>query len=407
MRRTLSLWLSLPALAGLLAVALLPAVAQQAPAAGAADVPMGKVHGQVINPTGQPQSVGTVNLAPAGSSTFKYSFPVGPDGNFSGEAAPGTYNLVYREPDTPPGQMVDEIENVKLVSGQDLEQNIDMSRQAYLDKMTPDQRKQLEDLKKANAAALQANEVIKHLNADLKAVTQDKHDIDTAAQAAVQQLGSAATKPQVDEKAAEIKTQKYTDIETLMSKDTAAKPDEPILWANLAFAEAGLKKYDDAITNYKKALDLENASKKPRPEILGVAQSGLGEVYARTNKVSDANAAYDAAAKADPQRAGLYLKNEAIIYFQQGNADAQAAAADEAIQANPTDPILYYIKGQALVQKATIDPKTQRIVLPQECVDAYQKYLELAPTGPFSGEVAGILQQAGQKVSSSYKAGKK
>ena len=52
------------------------------------------------------------------------------------------------------------------------------------------------------------------------------------------------------------------------------------------------------------------------------------------------------------------------------------------------------------------DPKTQRIVLPQECTDAYQKYLELAPTGPFAGEVAGILQQAGEKVSSSYKASK-
>jgi tetratricopeptide (TPR) repeat protein len=406
MRRTLSLWLSLPAMAVLLAAALSPAFAQQAPAAGAPAEPMGKVHGQVINPTGQPQNIGTVNLATAGSTTFKYSFQVGPDGNFSGEAAPGTYNFVYREPDTPPGQMVDEIENVKIVAGQDLEQNIDMSRQAYLDKMTPDQRKQLEELKKANAAALQANEVIKHLNADLKAVTQDKHDVDSATQTAMQQLGSSATKPQIDQKAAEIKTQKFTDIETLMSKDTAAKPDEPILWANLAYAEAGLKKYDDAVTNYKKALDLETASKKPRPEILGVAQSGLGEVYARTGKVSDANAAYDAAAKADPQRAALYLKNEAIIFFQQGNSDAQAAAANEAIQANPNDPILYYIKGQALVQKATIDPKTQRIVLPQECTDAYQKYLELAPSGPFSAEVAGILQQAGQKVSSSYKAAK-
>jgi hypothetical protein len=38
---------------------------------------------------------------------------------------------------------------------------------------------------------------------------------------------------------------------------------------------------------------------------------------------------------------------------------------------------------------------------------AYQKYLELAPTGQFADEVAGILQQAGQKVTSSYHAPKK
>ena len=38
--------------------------------------------------------------------------------------------------------------------------------------------------------------------------------------------------------------------------------------------------------------------------------------------------------------------------------------------------------------------------------EAYQKYLDLAPNGQFAQEVAGILQQAGQKVSSSYKAPK-
>ena len=60
----------------------------------------------------------------------------------------------------------------------------------------------------------------------------------------------------------------------------------------------------------------------------------------------------------------------------------------------------------ATLHGMTIDPKTQRIVLPQDCIDAYQKYMDLAPSGPFANEVAGILQQAGQKVSSSYKAGK-
>lgn len=393
MKRTLSLRLSLPALAGLLAFALSPVFAQQ-PAAQQ----MGKVHGQALNPTGQPQTNGTVSLVTGSGTESKYVFPVGPDGNFSGEAPPGTYNLVFRAPDTPPGQMVDEITNVKIIAGQDLEQNIDMSRPEYLAKMTPEQRKQLEEIKKANASALQANAVIKRLNADLKVVSEDKHAVDTATQAAVQQLGNSATKAQIDAKAAEIKTAKYTDIQTMMTKDTQAKPDEPILWTNLGYAQAGLKNYDDAITSYKKALDLENASKKPRPEILGIAQSGLGEVYARTGKVSEANAAYDAAAQVDPPQAGLFLKNEAIIFFQQGNAEAQAAAADKAITANPNDPILYYLKGQALVQKATIDPKTHRIVLPADCTAAYQQYLKLAPNGPFANEVAGILQQAGEKV---------
>ncbi len=73
---------------------------------------------------------------------------------------------------------------------------------------------------------------------------------------------------------------------------------------------------------------------------------------------------------------------------------------------NPQDPLPYYLKGQALVAKATVDPKTQRIVLPPGCGEAYQKYLELAPTGPYAADVKGILDQAGQKIDSSYKAPK-
>lgn len=138
--------------------------------------------------------------------------------------------------------------------------------------------------------------------------------------------------------------------------------------------------------------------------VIGLANAGLGEVYARTGKVPEANAAYDAAAKADPSNALLHLRNEAVIFFQENNSAAQVAAADEAIKSDPnqSDPnlaILYYIKGQGLIQNATVDPKTNRIVLPPDCLAAYQKYLELAgPQGAYSTEVAGILQQAGEKV---------
>jgi tetratricopeptide (TPR) repeat protein len=408
MKRNLSVWLGM-AVTGLLAWALVPVSAQQAPAAEAANT--GKIHGKVINPTGQPQGTGSVSLSTDGGVTLKYTFPVSETGEFSGEAPAGTYMLVYRAPDTPAGKDVDELRGVKIVAGQDLEQNDDMSRQEYIDKMSPDEKKQLEDLKKSNAEALKANVLINQLNADLKVVGQDKHDIDNANAAATQQLGATASKSDIATKANEIKTAKYTDIESLMTKDTGVKPDEALLWVNLGYGQAGLKKYDDAATSYKKAVDLESAAKKPRPGVLGLAEAGLGEIYARQGKVPEANAAYDAAAKADPTNALLHLRNEAVIFFQQNNAQAQVAAADEAIKSdsNQSDPnlaVLYYIKGQGLVQNATVDPKTQRIVLPPDCTAAYQKYLDLAPSGPYAEEVAGILQQAGEKVSSSYKAPK-
>ncbi|MGB7266473.1 MAG: hypothetical protein WBC92_13230 [Terracidiphilus sp.] len=401
MKRTFSLWLGLTAVAGMLALSPAPTRAQ-APAAAT----MGKIHGRVINPTGQPQGGGNVSLSTDGGVTLKYTFPVSDTGDFTGEAPAGTYMLVYRAADTPAGKMVDSIRGVKIEAGQDTAQDDDMSRQEYIDKMSPDEKKQLEDLKKANAEALKANSVINQLNADLRTIGEDKRQIDGATAAAAQSLGATATKADIESKANEIKAAKYADIESLMTKDTAVKPDEALLWVNLGYGQAGLKKYDDAITSYKKAIDLETASKKPRGGVLGLANAGLGEIYARTGKVPEANAAYDAAAKADPTNAALHLRNEAVIFFQQNNGPAQVAAADEAIKIDPNQAILYYIKGQGLVQNATIDPKTSRIVLPPDCTAAYQKYLDLAPTGPYANEVAGILQQAGEKVSSSYKAPK-
>ncbi len=403
MKRVFSLLLGLSALPVLLALAPPPAPAQ---APSQPSDKMGKIHGQVINPTGQPQGGGTVSLSTDGGHTLDFTFPVDSTGNYSGEAKPGTYTLVYRAADTPEGKMVDSIRGIKIVAGQDLDQDDDMSRQDYINNMTADEKRQLDELKKQNSEALKANQLINALNADLRAVSQDKKDLDGASGTAAQQLGPNASKADLDAKVNEIKTAKYTDIQSLMTKDTGLKPDEALLWVNLGFAQAGLKDYDDAIASYKKALDLESASKKPRMAVIGQANAGLGEIYARQGKVPEANAAYDAAAKADPTDAPLFLRNEAVIFYQENNNAAEAAAADEAIKIDPNQAILYYIKGQGLVASATIDPKTQRIVLPPDCVAAYEKYLELAPDGAYANEVAGILQQAGEKVSSSYKASK-
>jgi tetratricopeptide (TPR) repeat protein len=393
MKRNLSL------LPGLLALAFLPTFAQTPTTA--------KIHGHVTNPSGASETNGTVSLSTDSGHTSKFSFPVSPGGDYSGEAAPGTYTVVFREPNTPPDKMVDSFDNVKLVAGQDVVQDIDMSRKAFIDKMTPDQQKQLEELKKKNSEAMKTNEVIKNLNADLKIVGQDVKDADAAHATAVQTLGAAAAKDAIAAKEQEIKTAKYTEVETMMTKDTAAKPDAPILWAELGQGEAGLKKYDDAITAFKKAIQLDSANPKPNIDVQGLADSGLGEIYARTGKIQDANDAYDAAAKINPTRAGFYYKNESVIFFQTNQADAQVAAADKAIAVDPTQPVLYYLKGNGLVGKTTMDAKTNKLTAPPGCLEAYQKYLELAPDGPYSKEVKDILAGFNQTVDTSYKAAKK
>ncbi len=397
MKRTISLWL------GLLAFALLPALAQTPAPKGS----MGKIHGRIINPTGAPQAGGTVILVAVGQPvgpgmsaklTQKGSFTVDSNGDYSGDVAPGNYDLLYRAPGTASDAVTDKLDDIKVLAGQDIEQNFDMSRKDYIDKLSPEEKKQLEELRKHNSEALKANEVIKGLNADLKAATEDFHQADIALATATQALGATASKSDIEAKENEIKIAKYNEVETMMLRDTAAKPDASVLWAQLGQAQLGLartqrdaQKYDGAEASFKKVLEVEAASKKPNPAAQGAAQSGLGEIYARTGKVAEANAAFDAAAKINPSEAAFYLKNEMVIFFQVGNADAQVAVADEVIKIDPTLAIAYYLKGNGLVGKATVDPKTNTLVAPPGCQEAYEKYLQLAPTGQYANDVKSIL----------------
>ena len=383
----------LSALAGLLFAAIVPLPAQQ-PAPD-----MGRIHGRVINPAGVPQRDGTVSLSVDGGVTLSYNFPVSPSGDYSGQAPPGEYTVVYRAPDTPQGKIVDYISGVQVVAGQDTAQDVDMTRQEFIARLSPDQQRQLQELREANAAAAShAKRDASTIDADLEIVNLDFQAAENARATAVQNLGTAAGPADVDEMTYEIEKAKLVEIENLMTQDASADPAEPVLWIALARAEAGLKNYLDAEANFKKALNLARKANPPRPQDVGAAEAGLGEVYARTLMVDEANAAFAAAAKADPSNAGMYLRDQAIIFFRARNFSAQIDAADIAIKADPNQAILYFIKAAGLAEDARVNPDTNKLVLPSGCADAFRKYLQLAPNGPHAAEATTILQRAGEEL---------
>ena len=342
----------------------------------------GKIHGHVNDPAGTPESSGTISLYEGGISSPtaepKYKFDIDANGDFKGEnVAPGTYTMVFRQPTTPKDQVADQIDNVKITAGQDTEVNDDMSRPDYLAKLSPEQRKALEEAKTKNAGIMKENAQIKNLNADLSKSRSDRA------------------------------AKNFADAAALMQKDVGMKPEEPLLWVELGEAQLGLKQYGDAETSLKKGIELEQAAKKPNTEVIAAAGNALGEAYGSDNKIPEAQAAYDDAAKANPPGAAMYYTNEAIIMDRANQLDGTVAAADKAIAADPTKPIPYYLKGKALINKATVDPKTQKIVAPEGCEEAYKKYLELAPTGPFANDAKSVLAELSSTQSNSFKAGKK
>jgi tetratricopeptide (TPR) repeat protein len=333
----------------------------------------------------------TDRAADAKSRKYQYTFPLDGSGNYKGTGiAPNNYVVMVFQDD----KSLDFNDSVNLSAGDDKTVDFDMSRKEYIDKMTPEERKALEEYKKKNAEAVAANAKIANLNQLLVQARADN------------------------------KAGNFDSAITAMQQATTAKPDESILWVTLGDAQLGsadaamkaaktagtstsdpaiVQKYTDAAASYKKGVDLNAASKKPSPEVAGAAYNQLGQAYAKIGDAKNSSDAYEEAAKAQPTQASMYFFNEAATLYNAGKMDEAAAAADKAIAADPKRAEAYYIKGQALIPKATVD-KTGKIVAPPGCVDAYQTYLELAPTGPHAEDVKGVLTGIGETIKSSYKA---
>ena len=349
--------------------------AQTAPTAAAATA---SIHGHAQDPLSQPVVNTKVEITTDGKTPL-YTFTTDANGDYKGAGIkPGTYSVmlfgqIKGKDGKPTEGIIDYQQNVKFTAGEDTPTDFDMTRQAYISKLSPEVQKQIAEVRKANASTQQENSKIKNVN-----------------------------KLIVDARTAR-KAGNFDQAIALDTQATQAKPDVGLTWYELGDSELAAKKYDDAATNYKKALTLLAAEKTPKPDVLAAADNNLGEAEAKSGKVNDAVAAYEAAAKADPAQAGMYYTNEAIVLFKTGQGDAAGAAADKAIAADPSKAIAYYIKGWSLVQHASIDPKTNKIVLPPGCADAYQKFLSMSPTGPLAEDAQNILQQAGETIHSSYK----
>jgi tetratricopeptide (TPR) repeat protein len=224
---------------------------------------------------------------------------------------------------------------------------------------------------------------------------------------------------------ADKKDKRFADAEALMLQATASRPDLLYPWVELGQAELGLKEYQKAETSFKVVLGLDSSSQtqaaggnthdlnsfgantgtsvtgasnsanpERTPEIQGIAWSDLGEIYIHANKITSAQSAFDQAAKIDQKNAAMYRNNETLLFFQAGDAAAQVDAANKAIALDPRQAEPYYFKAQGLVAQATIDPNTQKIILPPGCSDAYHKYLALESNGQFANDAKTILAAA-------------
>jgi tetratricopeptide (TPR) repeat protein len=166
------------------------------------------------------------------------------------------------------------------------------------------------------------------------------------------------------------------------------------------------KRYEMAIADYQKAIDIrkgsEQAAKDPENnKKLAAYYNNLAEVYSKEGKVDESIAAYNQAAQLAPDNAAQFYFNEGAVLTNAGKPDEANAAFDKVIAADPNKALAYYWKGINLIGKATVG-KDNKMVAPDGTAQAFQKYLELDPSGPMAQTAKDMLSSIGAPVETGF-----
>lgn len=184
-------------------------------------------------------------------------------------------------------------------------------------------------------------------------------------------------------------------------KASTIGPTQHVVWSHLgdnysgrADKETGDAKQGDlgkAAADYQKAIELapENAA----------YHNNYALILVKEGKLPDAQGELGKAATLDPTSAGKYYYNLGAVAANSGQNDAAAEAFQKAMAANYTEA--YYQYGLTLVGKATT-AADGKIVAPDGTVQAFQKYLELAPNGPNAQAAKDMLTTLGAGIQTSF-----
>jgi len=164
------------------------------------------------------------------------------------------------------------------------------------------------------------------------------------------------------------------------------------------------KRLDSAVEAYQKAVQLRQAvtnDKDPNAaKNLAAYYNNLAEAYAKAGKIDDAVKTYALAAQTDPTAAAQYYFNTGAVCTNAGKVDDAIAAFDKVIAADPNRADAYYWKGVNMIGKATL--QGDKMVAPPGTAEAFQKYLELQPTGTNADAAKQMLASIGASVETSF-----
>lgn len=165
------------------------------------------------------------------------------------------------------------------------------------------------------------------------------------------------------------------------------------------------KRLDSAVEDYQKAIELKQKTPdkdaNAQAKTLAAYYNNMAEAYAKAGKTDDAVKTYALAAQTDPTAASQYYFNTGAVLTNAGKVDDAITAFDKVIAADPNKADAYYWKGVNMIGKATLS-KDGKMEAPSGTAEAFQKYLELQPTGTYADAAKQMLTSIGASVETTF-----
>jgi len=177
----------------------------------------------------------------------------------------------------------------------------------------------------------------------------------------------------------------------------------PVILAHLAEATSSLaatKTGEERDAAQQQAIDAW-------AKVIAVAPNDAGYhnnyalAMARAGKLSDAGMELQKAAEIDPKGGGKYYFNLGALLVNQGKNEEATGAFKKAIDMTPDYAEAYFQYGNCLMAKAQLSPDGKTIP-PPGAKEAYEKYLQLAPTGPNAVGAKAMLDFISQQIQTTY-----
>ena len=196
----------------------------------------------------------------------------------------------------------------------------------------------------------------------------------------------AAERGPLSEKLSQTSLQAITEFEAARAAASETDSNMNIVIYNLGQAYDMAGRYDEAVAAYTKAIELKS-------DVPAYYQS-LGTAQARAGKVTEAMTTCEKAAalptSADAsgaaQSTAACYGNIGIILQNSGKMKESIEPLRKATVVNPSNADYWFLLGRGLVNAMEYKTEggTMKTVIQPGTAEAYQKYLELAPTGRFA-----------------------